>query len=198
MPKELWRDFAFCKQPGMSPDTFYPEQGDHRTAARTKKLYCDRCPVAVACLYASFTHHEPLGIRGGLGEDQRRRLRSNYRDMCVNHTVAGGHERFYRLCEVTVHLMRDSLEPEWIADRNTEGATHGRIATWNRGCRCGSCKAASSAVSYMRKVLPADEYEALRDEMEQAVDDIIEGYVPKRPVFDWNDEVAELEEAYAS
>jgi WhiB family redox-sensing transcriptional regulator len=65
-----WRTFAACR--GMNPELFYPTRGDMATVAAAKAV-CERCPVARPCKEDGFREH--LGIRAGLSEKQRRRLR---------------------------------------------------------------------------------------------------------------------------
>ena len=193
MVNELWREFAVCR--GMNHSTWYPEQSDHETAA-VAKAKCSVCPVQIRCLQTAVAENESSGIRGGLGEDQRRRLRRNWREMESGEQV-GGRPRFDRLCRVTVDMMNDGHEPEWIAKRNTDGATCGRIATWNRGCRCSSCLAASAAVSYLRKVMSDEEaaeyITAARDEL---ADNLAEYTPDVVDVDQWDIEAAELQQQY--
>lgn len=198
MLKDLWREYALCR--GQDPNIWYPDQTDHQSAATAKQV-CVQCPVTTSCLVWAIVHNEDRGIHGGLGEDQRRRLRRNYRQMVKGEgdiKVAGGLPRFWKLADVTVTLIRQGIEPEWIAQRNTDGATCGRIATWNRGCRCGSCHAASAAVSYMRKVLDDDIiFEILPDAVPTIIE-ILDDYERHPEETDFEKEAANLERLYAA
>lgn len=65
-----WRDYAACL--GMKTELFYPAQG--QPAAKAKRT-CKGCPVQAECLNDALITNEKFGIRGGLSEHERRRLR---------------------------------------------------------------------------------------------------------------------------
>lgn len=176
-------------------DLFFPESGDHQSAQVAKNMCLQDCPVTVRCLVRAVESNDDKGIRGGLGENQRRRLRRNYKQI-MSGKVAGGLDRFERLAEVTVHLMRDGNEPEWIKAQNTDGVTHGRIATWNRSCRCHSCSAASAAVSYARKVLGDDMLTDIKQTLPHIVVLVAQFKPAKEPKNDWEDQAAKNEARY--
>lgn len=64
-----WRDRAECK--GMSPNLFYPEQGE---PVRHIIAVCLECEVRDDCLREAMESGERLGIWGGLSAKQRHRL----------------------------------------------------------------------------------------------------------------------------
>ncbi|MFC8450604.1 WhiB family transcriptional regulator [Kitasatospora sp. NPDC057223] len=52
------------------PDLFFPEPGD-TFAERRAKAICAACPVWAACLAGAIDRAEPVGIFGGLNEQER-------------------------------------------------------------------------------------------------------------------------------
>lgn len=67
---ENWREQALCAQ--ADPEAWFPEKG-HST--KDAKRVCARCPVKAECLEDALARDEPFGVRGGLSERQRRRLK---------------------------------------------------------------------------------------------------------------------------
>lgn len=69
-----WPERAACNQPGVNPDWFFPEKGRHGKRAL---LVCGGCPVRDECLADALARSErdDWGIRGGLTERERQRLR---------------------------------------------------------------------------------------------------------------------------
>ena len=67
-----WRDDALCRE--VSLDLFFPGKGD---PVQPAKRICRNCEVRQDCLddALSFPAREDQGIRGGLSERERRRLR---------------------------------------------------------------------------------------------------------------------------
>ena len=65
-----WQDEANCL--GVDPDLFFPERG---ASTREAKEVCRGCVVRLECLEYALTNGEKFGIRGGLSERERRRLR---------------------------------------------------------------------------------------------------------------------------
>lgn len=65
---------ALCK--AIEPELFYPERGDHRTAALAQEI-CAYCPVIEACLAGALrdeggaSPRRRFGIRGGASPKQR-------------------------------------------------------------------------------------------------------------------------------
>lgn len=71
-PRDLdWRSRALCTQ--VDPDAFFPEP--YQTGAEAKAV-CKGCEVRAECLEFALEHEEPEGIWGGLGPQERRRLRA--------------------------------------------------------------------------------------------------------------------------
>ena len=52
------------------PDLFFPEPGDTFSERRAKAI-CASCPVRTACLTGAIDRSEPVGIFGGLTEEER-------------------------------------------------------------------------------------------------------------------------------
>ena len=65
-----WQDQANCL--GVDPDLFFPERG---ASTREAKEVCRGCVVRNDCLEYALDNGEKFGIRGGLSERERRRLR---------------------------------------------------------------------------------------------------------------------------
>lgn len=65
-----WRDAALCAQ--TDPEAFFPEKGG---SVRDPKRVCRACEVRAECLEDALEHGERYGIRGGLSERERRRLK---------------------------------------------------------------------------------------------------------------------------
>ncbi|MGX8907359.1 WhiB family transcriptional regulator [Streptomyces netropsis] len=65
---------ALCKV--IEPELFFPERGDHRTAALAREL-CAKCPVIEVCLADALmdegaaNHRRRFGIRGGATPQER-------------------------------------------------------------------------------------------------------------------------------
>ncbi len=68
-----WRDRAACAAPGVDPELFFPDRGEHGKAARAKRI-CAGCPVRGACLADALavSGSEDYGIRGGTTREERR------------------------------------------------------------------------------------------------------------------------------
>lgn len=64
-----WRDKGRCL--GADPDVFFPLD---EVAEAEAKVICADCPVREACLEHAIVHREKMGVWGGLGERERRRL----------------------------------------------------------------------------------------------------------------------------
>ena len=67
-----WTKFARCSE--VDPELFFPERGDAFGPAKAKRI-CSSCEVRVECLEYSLDNNEQFGVWGGLGENDRRRLR---------------------------------------------------------------------------------------------------------------------------
>jgi len=68
--RDQWRDRANCR--GVDPNLFFPERGE---STRDAKAVCQGCTVRHHCLVDALVTGEKFGIRGGLSERERRRLR---------------------------------------------------------------------------------------------------------------------------
>ena len=70
---EPWREHAACRD--HDPRLWFPtDTGRSETAARAKAI-CRDCPVSLPCLNWALDNGERFGIWGGLGEQERKRLR---------------------------------------------------------------------------------------------------------------------------
>lgn len=74
---DLW-DRAVCRQPGMDPEMWFPEDSDIETQHRAIKL-CHQCPLAIHCLEMAMDLEPPgykmrAGIFGGTTPQQRYRI----------------------------------------------------------------------------------------------------------------------------
>jgi WhiB family redox-sensing transcriptional regulator len=73
-----WKDTASCRRHS-APDLWFPEgEGAEFTDRINRaKAICGWCPVRATCLEAAFEEGDRFGIRGGLTEKERKRLRRN-------------------------------------------------------------------------------------------------------------------------
>lgn len=72
-PEDLsWLRLAACR--GMDPSLFHPEVGNNADS-RFAREACRSCSVQDECLDYALANNERLGIWGGLGEKERRRVR---------------------------------------------------------------------------------------------------------------------------
>lgn len=65
-----WIDQALCAQ--TDPEIFFVEKGG---STREAKAVCARCPVRLKCLEEALRTGERHGVRGGLSERERRKLK---------------------------------------------------------------------------------------------------------------------------
>lgn len=144
-----WRTQAACN--GMEPALWFPERGDiidtGDNHGRQGKAICATCPVAVDCLQAALATREQHGIHGGASPRKRKQALlgaysvrlHDYDPRCSNPTC--------RWCPlVDQHLAQLRGESSGPAVTFGPTATHGRRSTYARGCRCGPCTFAISAV----------------------------------------------------
>jgi WhiB family redox-sensing transcriptional regulator len=68
-----WIDEALCAT--TDPEAFFPEKGG---STREAKRICMRCPVRIPCLEDALATDERFGIRGGLSERERRKLKGHH------------------------------------------------------------------------------------------------------------------------
>ncbi len=68
--EEDWQERALCAQ--TDPEAFFPEKGG---STREAKRICQSCEVRQQCLEYALANDERFGIRGGLSERERRRLK---------------------------------------------------------------------------------------------------------------------------
>lgn len=73
--REGWADHAACA--GTPTGVFYPEHtgSQQRVAEQRAKQVCAGCPVRAECLSWALRTDEPWGVWGGMGPNERRRLR---------------------------------------------------------------------------------------------------------------------------
>lgn len=143
-----WHRDAACV--GLGNGRWYADsvdgQGDN---ARAAKQVCAGCSVAAVCLDAALEQHERWGIWGGAGEAERRTFA--YCRPARPHGPDPVEGCACRWCE---EWERHRSNLDAIAtggrragrpgDRNGTGATHGRRATYARGCRCAPCRWSAS------------------------------------------------------
>lgn len=76
---EGWRDQAACRN--ADAELFFP--AGHTDAAidriRAAKAVCRTCPVQKPCLQFALDTNQEAGVWGGKDEDERRRLRKEWR-----------------------------------------------------------------------------------------------------------------------
>lgn len=85
-PRPDWWDQAACA--GMGVELFFPTDGTGLAAAQA---ICARCPVARTCLEEALTmpDTEDFGVRGGMSERERRRMRATLRPPGAHHRLVG-------------------------------------------------------------------------------------------------------------
>ncbi len=184
---EEWRRRAACR--GLGPDIFYEEveegTDNHGSAA---KLVCSTCDVQMECLAFSIINNEKFGIWGGIGDDRRSRLRAIYRRgdaLAFERAIVAeveatavwigvidderpiAPERACGRCDSTIPEGRHP------PDRNGPGATCGRAATYNKGCRCRRC--VDEKARYGRERRSAKETDPPRGELVCIHDDPTQG-----------------------
>lgn len=78
--KDWWLEFAACKGPEAAGVNFFPVRGEDTQPAKDICQMCDS-KVREACLVEALAYPatEDKGIRGGLSERQRLRLRGHKR-----------------------------------------------------------------------------------------------------------------------
>ena len=73
-----WHKKAACR--GADPRLFHGPDGEgqiERAAREARaKAFCDRCPVRLDCLESEAWRPLQFGVFGGLGEDERKALRT--------------------------------------------------------------------------------------------------------------------------
>lgn len=65
-----WQERALCAQ--TDPEAFFPEQGG---SSRAAKAVCRACEVRVECLEDDLEKGISWGVRGGLSESERRKIK---------------------------------------------------------------------------------------------------------------------------
>lgn len=76
-----WQQEGSCR--GVDSSAFFHPDGE-RGPARARRIekakaICQACPVLEQCRQHALTVHEPYGVWGGMGEDERRALLKNGR-----------------------------------------------------------------------------------------------------------------------
>lgn len=156
---EDWTSRAFCR--GMPSSFFYPDNKNEEEAAR--EVCCD-CRVRIECLNWAVSTNETEGVWGGTTEKVRRRLRQIWltgETLNYQRAVAAETDRIGK--EIAGYDIPKAVPDKiWTdehdcrrcggfvaagfhaADRNTEHATCGIPATYNKGCRCEPCRQAKA------------------------------------------------------
>lgn len=80
---DLW-DRAVCRQPGMDPEMWFPDDADVDTQHEAIRL-CHQCPLAINCLEMAMDLEPPgykmrAGIFGGTTPQQRYRIGLSRKD----------------------------------------------------------------------------------------------------------------------
>lgn len=70
---QMWRFHAACRN-WPDPDLFFPNPREFRRSVQARRV-CTTCPVVEECLRAATRDGDSCGIRGGLTEKERERLR---------------------------------------------------------------------------------------------------------------------------
>lgn len=105
---------ALCRQ--ADPDAWFPEGVGNR--GLDAKAICRRCPFRLPCLITAIEDGEKLGIRGGFGEDVRRKI-----------TVATAADAIRADDELDAQRKRDT----WVRTRKHNLAQTER-EKWMRRC----------------------------------------------------------------
>jgi len=73
-----WWDMAACQR--VDPELFFPVSlaGPGQLQEARAKAVCSGCAVRDQCLGYAMATHQAHGVWGGLGEDERRRLRASF------------------------------------------------------------------------------------------------------------------------
>ena len=76
---EGWRDQAACRS--VDADLFFPagSTGAAIDWIQSAKAVCQSCPVQDPCLHFALETNQEAGVWGGKDEDERRRLRKDWR-----------------------------------------------------------------------------------------------------------------------
>ena len=151
-----WESKARCL--GHETNIWFPTPDGPDPLGAKAKAICARCPVAVACLNFAVRQRITVGIYGGVNEQRRTRLRAvllngsaleydEALDTAIQRTrdeVNGvaPPEQDAGICQRCGDVIDPGPRPE---DRNGPNATCGLAATYNKGCRCRSCKQAKAA-----------------------------------------------------
>ena len=127
---------------------FFPVPTDATSGDVAKEL-CRHCPIASGCLQHAVITNEDGGIWGGTGDDERRGLRRSF----VKFP-----DEFASLCDRVTEALANGERPRILRYRNTDGATCGKVSTWNRGCdagpngrACKACRLASMQAASRRR-----------------------------------------------
>lgn len=145
-----WQRRAACA--GLGNARWFADTDDGQGAhAQQAKQVCASCPVAPICLDAALEQHEDWGIWGGAGEAERRTFAR-----CRPARPHGPDPADGCPCRWCSEWARHRVNLDAIAagsrntgspgDRNGPGATHGRRATYARGCRCPACISSASVI----------------------------------------------------
>jgi hypothetical protein len=141
--EDLWRVHAECH--GQPTSWWFPTNG----SAEQARTVCAGCPVRADCLQAALADVEEHGIWGGASERIRRLLRRQWKQSPHPRSVEcppGCRCTFGRtLARHFDRLDRFAADQQRVMGTiptNGPGVTHGRAATYARGCRCARCREA--------------------------------------------------------
>lgn len=148
-----WQRRTACA--GLGPADWFGERlaGQDNHGATAKRI-CATCSVAVHCLDSALERSDEHGIWGGAGEAERRIFAHCRPDRPHGPEPVEGctcrwcteWERHRGNLVAIATGRRSDIRP---GDRNGRRATHGRRATYARGCRCPSCSWSATALGVL-------------------------------------------------
>ena len=141
-----WMQTGACREE--DPDLFFPERGGDFAAP---KEVCARCDVKDECLAYAMDNHIQFGIWGGTSEHERRKLRGTWpkrteRLYCKHCGGRFEHEHNGITVMFCSKKCRGAFaQARQVAMGEFDPANCGTLTNYNKGCRCGECRATKSA-----------------------------------------------------
>lgn len=155
-----WRQNAKCR--GEDPNLFFPTEDDPNNHGTEAKIICVDCPSRIPCLDYAVKSGQDHGIWGGHGTLMRSWVAAQQRIGPVAYRAAL-QRAMHELDVWADEAQREALPAdicrrcgapikagERPLDRNGDGASCGKAATFNKGCRCIPCVWAKSDVDWRR------------------------------------------------
>lgn len=112
-----WWEHANCR--GVDTELFFPERGEYHNQRTAEALnLCHACTVRDECLEDALDQRDVYGIRGGLSERQRSRLRPTRRwsqkRWCIHcHHPFVATNRAQTLCSDSCKQLRTKQAQRW-------------------------------------------------------------------------------------